>query len=39
VETLDALEQQLDAVLPGLAARTSQLVLEVAVAQDATFDP
>jgi benzoylformate decarboxylase len=39
VETHDDLLAQLDSVLPSLADRRSPLVLEVAVAQDATFDP
>lgn len=39
VETHDDLLAQLDATLPALVDRTTPLVLEVAVAQDTTFDP
>jgi benzoylformate decarboxylase len=39
VETHDHLVAQLDGALADLADRTTPLVLEIAVAQDTTFDP
>jgi benzoylformate decarboxylase len=39
VDALEDLLARLDEILPGLAGRTTPLVLEVAVAQDTTFDP
>jgi thiamine pyrophosphate-dependent acetolactate synthase large subunit-like protein len=39
VDTLAALEEQLDAALPTLVERDAPLLLEVAVAADATFEP
>ena len=39
IGTPDELEQTLDEVVPGLADRDEPLLLEVAVAPDATFEP
>ena len=39
ISTHDELLERLDALLPALVDRTEPLLLEVVVAQDATFDP
>jgi benzoylformate decarboxylase len=39
VETYESLTQELDTHVPGLVDRAAPLLLEIAVAQDATFDP